>query len=313
MAKYVKLTINSNWGGVAPQTGLSEVRFFYVPVQARAAAAGRRRDGRRASTPTLNWRPGREATSHKVYLGTDQNAVADGTAPAKTVTEHSFDPGSLNFGTTYFWKVDEVGDAGTYAGDVWSFTTQEYAADRRLRELQRRRQPHLRYLDRRLDRHRPAARRSATMPSPFAEKTIVHGGKQSMPLTYDNSASPFCLGGRADLRLRRRTGPPTGPTPCRCTSAGQLPAFVETASGSILMNAIGTDIWNTADQFRFAYKTLTGNGTMVARVESIFNSNVWAKGGVMIRQSIEPGSTHAFMPITPAAAAPATAPASSAG
>ena len=38
---------------------------------------------------------------------------------------------------------------------------------------------------------------------------------------------------------------------------------------------------------------------MVARVESIFNSNVWAKGGVMIRQSIEPGSTHAFMPITP--------------
>ena len=78
-----------------------------------------------------------------------------------------------------------------------------------------------------------------------------------------------------------------------------MPAFVETASGSILMNAIGTDIWGNADQFRFAYKTLNGNGTMVARVESLYNSNVWAKGGVMIRQSIEPGSTHAFMAITP--------------
>ncbi len=45
MAKFVKLTINANWGGVAPQTGLSEVRFLYIPVGLRAAA-GRRRDGR---------------------------------------------------------------------------------------------------------------------------------------------------------------------------------------------------------------------------------------------------------------------------
>ena len=43
-------------------------------------------------------------------------------------TGHGFTPASLNFATTYYWKVDEVGDAGTYAGDVWSFTTQEYAA-----------------------------------------------------------------------------------------------------------------------------------------------------------------------------------------
>ena len=50
MAKFVKLTINSNWGGIAPQTGLSEVRFFYVPVQAfypqpADAATGVRLDG----------------------------------------------------------------------------------------------------------------------------------------------------------------------------------------------------------------------------------------------------------------------------
>jgi hypothetical protein len=30
-AKYVKLTIEANWGGVSPSTGLSEVRFFYIP------------------------------------------------------------------------------------------------------------------------------------------------------------------------------------------------------------------------------------------------------------------------------------------
>jgi len=41
---------------------------------------------------------------------------------------------------------------------------------------------------------------------------------------------------------------------------------------------------------------------MIARVESIANSNAWAKGGVMIRQTIEPGSNHAFMAITPGGA-----------
>ena len=30
LAKYVRLTIEKNWG-VAPKTGLSEVRFFYIP------------------------------------------------------------------------------------------------------------------------------------------------------------------------------------------------------------------------------------------------------------------------------------------
>ena len=125
MAKYVKLTINSNWGGMAPQTGLSEVRFSYVPVQARAPQPANAATGV-AVDATLTWRPGREAGSHKVFFGTDPTAVANGTVAAKTVADHGFTPGSLNFGTTYYWRVDEVNTV-TYPGDVWSFTTQEYA------------------------------------------------------------------------------------------------------------------------------------------------------------------------------------------
>ncbi|MFX0199930.1 MAG: discoidin domain-containing protein, partial [Candidatus Hodarchaeota archaeon] len=34
-ARYVRLTANSNWGGIMPQYGLSEVRFFHIPVNAR--------------------------------------------------------------------------------------------------------------------------------------------------------------------------------------------------------------------------------------------------------------------------------------
>jgi regulation of enolase protein 1 (concanavalin A-like superfamily) len=77
------------------------------------------------------------------------------------------------------------------------------------------------------------------------------------------------------------------------------PAFAETASGGIMMNAIGTDIWGNSDQFRYAFKTLNGNGTLVARVDSLVNSNAWAKAGVMIRQNTDTGSVHAFTALTP--------------
>ena len=92
-AQYVKLTINSTWGGLSAVTGLSEVRFSYVPVQARLAQPATGATGQSVST-TLSWRPGRDAASHKVFFGTDQAAVTNGTASAQTVTGHAFDPGA---------------------------------------------------------------------------------------------------------------------------------------------------------------------------------------------------------------------------
>jgi hypothetical protein len=56
VAQYVKLTINGPWG-LASQTGLSEVRFFYVPVEARAPQPARRE---RTVDTSLDWRAGRE-------------------------------------------------------------------------------------------------------------------------------------------------------------------------------------------------------------------------------------------------------------
>ena len=59
------------------------MRFFYVPVQALAPQPA---DGATdvSIAAGLNWRPGREATSHKVYFGTDSNAVAAGAVAAQT-------------------------------------------------------------------------------------------------------------------------------------------------------------------------------------------------------------------------------------
>jgi hypothetical protein len=293
LAKFVKLTINQNWGGVAPQTGLSEVRFFYVPVQAFGPEPA---DGATdvLVDADLIWRAGREAESHEVYLGADEAALA----LADTVAEGRYTPASLDFGTTYFWKVDEVGGEGPYAGEVWSFTTQEYAV---VEDFESYNDDDNRIYDAWIDGLTDAAKGGSQVGydvSPFAEKLVVHGGKQSMPLMYDNSASPFISEAERTFDTPQNWTVHGADTLSLYVS-GSTPAFAETAAGTVFMNAIGADIWNNADQFRYAYKTLNGNGTMVARVESIFNSNVWAKGGVMIRQSIEPGSTHAFMPITP--------------
>jgi hypothetical protein len=118
-----------------------------------------------------------------------------------------------------------------------------------------------------------------------------------MPLEYVNDAAPFYS--EAELGLGSMNLAASGADTLRLFVSGQAPAFVETASGGILMNAIGNDIWNDADQFRYAYRTLTGDGSMTVRVDAIDGSpNGWVKGGVMIRQSTEPGSVNAFTAVT---------------
>jgi len=127
-AKYVRLTANSNWGGIMKQYGLSEVRFFHIPVHAKYPSPDSGATDV-AIDVTLGFRAGREAARHDVYLSSDEQALIDGTAPVATVTETSYGPLSLDLGTTYYWRIDEVNDAetpATWKGDVWDFRTQEY-------------------------------------------------------------------------------------------------------------------------------------------------------------------------------------------
>jgi hypothetical protein len=126
-ARYVKLTITSNWSTAFQQYGLSEVRFFAIPVVAREPDPI---SGATDVPPqaTLSWRAGREAASHEVHLGTDEQAVTDGTAGAITVAQSVYET-ALDLAATYYWKVVEVNEAETpnaWASDVWSFSTPQY-------------------------------------------------------------------------------------------------------------------------------------------------------------------------------------------
>jgi hypothetical protein len=71
---------------------------------------------------TLNWKAGFGAKSHTIYFGDNFDDVNDATAgiPHETTT---YIPGPLEFGKTYYWRVDELSPSGIYKGKVWSFST----------------------------------------------------------------------------------------------------------------------------------------------------------------------------------------------
>jgi regulation of enolase protein 1 (concanavalin A-like superfamily) len=80
------------------------------------------------------------------------------------------------------------------------------------------------------------------------------------------------------------------------------PAVAGTAtySGSTFtVEGAGVDVWDPSDQFRFVYRQVSGNVTIVARVASLENVHAWTKGGVMIRESLSATSRHAFVLASP--------------
>jgi hypothetical protein len=65
--------------------------------------------------------------------------------------------------------------------------------------------------------------------------------------------------------------------------------------GVFTITASGNDIWDYADGFRYTYKTITGDGEVLARAVSMDSTAAWNKVGVMIRESLAPGSRHAMV------------------
>jgi len=201
-AKMVRITANSlNWYGFGPpfnQYGLSEVRFMQLPVNARKPDP---EDGDTdvSINKVLGWMAGREAAEHKVYFSDDEQSVIDGTAPAETVSDTSYSPLTLDLGSTYYWRVDEVNNANAipvWEGATWSFTTIEYlVADgfESYNEILTGDDSNLVYgtwIDGYVDP--PAIRTNGSTigytSGASLETAIVHGGRQSAPVMYDNTS-----------------------------------------------------------------------------------------------------------------------------
>jgi hypothetical protein len=271
-------------------------------------------------TAILGWAPGAYAATHQVYLGTDEEAVrnADTGSPeykgTKTLGSESFDPGKLELDTTYYWRIDEVNDANPdspWIGNIWSFTTADFIVvddfedyDSGEKQIWYFWKDGLGYGTMGTDPYYPGNGSGSAVgdetTASYTEETIVHGGSQAMPLFYDNNKQGFSKYSEAELALTDlRDWTEGGVNTLTIWFRGNPTGFVEAPAGTFTMSAAGVDIWGTADEFRYAYKQLAGAGSIVAQVLSVQNTDPWAKAGVMIRESLDPGSKFAFVCITP--------------
>ncbi len=78
-----------------------------------------------------------------------------------------------------------------------------------------------------------------------------------------------------------------------------VPGSGDHAEGTFTVSGSGADVWGTSDELQFVSRTLTGDGTIVARVTAVDAVDPWAKVGVMIRESVSAASAHAFMLVSP--------------
>ena len=144
-----------------------------------------------AQKPVLTWLPGQAALKHHLYFGTSVDAVSQGAADADKgeLTDPNFTPGALESLTAYYWRVDETVAGGTVrTGAVWTFFTclsiddfEAYTDDEGGRIYET-------WIDGWTNGTGSTAGNST---APFAERTIVHSGKQALPMDYNNVKSPF--------------------------------------------------------------------------------------------------------------------------
>ncbi|MHC4226842.1 MAG: discoidin domain-containing protein [Planctomycetota bacterium] len=300
-AEHVRLTANSNWGGIFNQFGLSEVRFLHIPIHAREPSPGAGQIEVDLDL-TLGWQAGREAAKHDVYFSSDEQAVSDGTSAVTTVGELSHGPLTLDLGTTYYWQVDEVNDAETpsvWKGDIWSFTTQQYLVVDDFESYNNIDPPDPesnRIFEAWIDGFGTATNGALVgndLP-PYAEQSIVHDGSQSMPYSFDNnmkyseasltlnSQRDWTVRGAEELALWFRGHPSSFST------------FTEGPAGTYTMTARSENISGQSDSFHYVYKQLSGPGSIVVKVESVTETSSSAKAGVMIRETLTTDSKYAM-------------------
>ncbi len=154
-------------------------------------------------TPILSWNPGIYSSSHEVYFGTDKEAIKNadtssvGYKGSGNLGSESYEPGQLEWNTTYYWRIDDVNNANAdspWKGPLWSFTTANFLIVddfESYNDLLPANPASNRIFEKWLDGFDNATVNGSIVGyanPPFAEQTIVHGGGQSMPFEYNNAA-----------------------------------------------------------------------------------------------------------------------------
>ncbi|MGE5297211.1 MAG: LamG-like jellyroll fold domain-containing protein, partial [Solirubrobacterales bacterium] len=252
----------------------------------------------------LSWSAAETAVSHDVYLGTDANIVEAADVNSAVywgrVAETRFPlAGVVESVGRYFWRIDEVEADGVtlHKGIVWAFGVGSSAV---IDDFEG-------YMENEGGRIQDAwidgtaNNTGATVALQIDSIGSERRGytiNQRMALAYDNSQLPFCS------EVEREFAPVQDWTTSLANTLsvlvkGDVVTFHEHPPGVFTMTASGEDIWSNHDEFRYACRQLNGDGSISVRIDRIDCTHEWAKCGVMIRESLDPGSAHAAMYITP--------------
>ena len=151
----------------------------------------------------LNWSPGEKASQHDVYFGTDKDTVTNADSSdtigvyrgRQSATSYN-PPEGVEWGSgPYYWRIDEYNtDNSISIGTIWSFSVADYLVVddfESYNDLNPEDPESNRIFNAWLDGFDAPTSNGSIVgytASPFAEHTIVHGGFQSMPFSYNNSA-----------------------------------------------------------------------------------------------------------------------------
>jgi len=266
----------------------------------------------------LSWSPGDTAAKHDVYFGTDEFAVEDAdTSDTSGIYRGRQDARSYPIlaeveyaGGPYYWRIDEVeADLTTVVtGRLWSFSVADYLVVDDFED----------YNDYTPDRlwqtwldgfgysepppgyaGNGTGSRIGNDDPPFTEQGTVHSGLQAMTFRYTNDGS---TGKALYSETQREWAVPQdwtrkGVQALTLWFTGYPATFssvTEDPVGTFTVTARSADTYGTSDSFHYVFKRLSGNGSITAKVETATYTSASAKIGVMIRDTLDPTSRHAF-------------------
>jgi hypothetical protein len=298
----------------------TEIQQLMIRLTANVVSP-RHRAENTTDTPTLKWEAGDRTAQHDVYFGTDQTAVTEATTATvgiyrgrQTLDNVTYTPPEvpLIWGQTYYWRIDEIeADGTTHVGNVWNFTTADFVV---VDDFETYNDTDNKIYETWLDYFgNNTGMTVGYFEPPFAERTIVNGGRQAMYMRYDNDGtvnegtdyeqSGTLLYSEAELTWEAaQDWTKNGVNTLSLWFRGLLPSFGSFTEGpqqTYTMTARGAGITGTSDQFHFAYQRLSGIGSITAKVVSLTNPSTATKAGVMIRETLDPGSALAMVIVQP--------------
>lgn len=246
---------------------------------------------------TIDPTPPAAVSTYKVYFGTDPDpnelnqefkADVNPATPELAVT-------GLSSGTTYYWRVDTLlADSNMAYGTVWSFTTKVVKPVVTTQPVTTKIGPNctgtftIVALSGADDTGGPMtyAWKKVGDATVLGTETSYTTGVAGVYYCEVTNSSGTTKSNEAEMKIMEH-GAALKPLAIG-DSEGVAGTGVTISGDQVTVSGSGTDIWNAADDFQYAYVDLTGNFDVSVRVTSLTTNNTdgWTKAGIMVRGNV---------------------------